>query len=225
MKKPCLTKQLTRPGKTWLTPLERIFEPFYTKKVMGRSGTGLGMDVVWGTVKDHDGYIDIRSEEGKGSRFTLYFPITMEEAAKESSTISMGDLKGRGERIVAVDDVEEQRLILSGMLKTLNYSPKVFADGEDAAEYMKTHSADLLILDMIMDPGIDGLETYKRIIRHRPGQKAIIVSGYSETERVREARRLGAGAYVRKPYMLKTIGPAMRKELERAGEGKVIGDR
>ncbi|MCP4690998.1 MAG: PAS domain S-box protein, partial [Desulfobacterales bacterium] len=197
--------------------MERIFEPFYTKKVMGRSGTGLGMAVVWGTVKDHDGYIDIRTGEGRGSRFTLYFPITREEPAIELSAISMSDFMGRGERIVAVDDVEEQRVILSGMLKTLNYSAVMFADGEEAAEYMKTHAADLLILDMIMDPGVDGLETYRRIIEHHPGQKAVIVSGFSETERVREAQRLGAGAHVKKPYMLKTIGPAIRKEL---GKGR-----
>ncbi len=195
--------------------MERIFEPFYTKKVMGRSGTGLGMAVVWGTVKDHKGYIDIRTEEGRGSRFTLYFPITREESAKDHTPISTGDFMGRGERVVGVDDVEDQRMILSAILKTLNYSVKMFPGGEEAAAYMKTHSADLLILDMIMDPGIDGLTTYKKIIERHPGQKAIIVSGFSETERVREAQKLGAGAYVKKPYMLNTIGPAIRKELEK----------
>ncbi len=69
---------------------------------------------------------------------------------------------------------------------------------------------------MIMDPGIDGLETYRRILEHHPGQRAIIVSGFSETERVKEAQRLGAGAYVKKPYLLETIGPAIRKGLEGA---------
>ena len=62
----------------------KIFEPFYTKKVMGRSGTGLGLAVVWGTVKDHGGYIDVQSEEGKGSTFTLYFPVTREERVERS---------------------------------------------------------------------------------------------------------------------------------------------
>ncbi len=194
--------------------MERIFEPFYTKKVMGRSGTGLGMAVVWGTVKDHKGYIDVRTEEGKGSHIILYFPITREELAKSPSSVSMQHFMGRGERIVAVDDVKEQRVILSTILKTLNYSAQIFPGGEEAVEYMKTHAADLLILDMIMDPGIDGLETYRRILEHHPGQKAIIVSGYSETERVRETRKLGAGAYVKKPYLLGTIGPAIRKGLE-----------
>ncbi len=195
--------------------MERIFEPFYTKKVMGRSGTGLGMAVVWGTVKDHEGYIDIQTEEGKGSCFTLYFPITVEESPRKSVASAMDDFMGRGESIVVVDDVEEQRKIASRILGMLNYSVKTFSSGEDAVEYMIDHAADLLILDMIMDPGIDGLETYKRIISRHPGQKAIIASGYSETRRVREARKLGVGAYVRKPYLLKTIGPIIREELDK----------
>ncbi len=195
--------------------LERIFEPFYTKKVMGRSGTGLGMAVVWGTVKDHDGYIDIRTAEGEGTRFTLYFPISEEASPKEPAAVSTRDFMGRGETIVAVDDAPEQRMIIEGILNMLHYSVHTCSSGEEAVEYMKTRSADLLILDMIMDPGIDGLETYRRILEFHPGQKAIIVSGFSETERVREARKLGAGAYVKKPYLLKNIGPAIRNELDR----------
>ena len=76
--------------------IERIFEPFYTKKVMGRSGTGLGMAVVWGTVKDHDGYIDVQSTVGKGTKFTLYFPVTREEIMIETRTDSLGRFKRRG---------------------------------------------------------------------------------------------------------------------------------
>ncbi|MCP4694573.1 MAG: PAS domain S-box protein, partial [Desulfobacterales bacterium] len=130
--------------------MERIFEPFYTRKVMGRSGTGLGMAVVWGTVKDHNGYIDIQTERGEGSRFTLYFPITREELAEAGPSTSIRDYMGRGERVVAVDDQEEQRVIISTILKKLHYSAKIFPGGEEAAAYMETHSADLLILDMIM---------------------------------------------------------------------------
>ncbi len=80
-------------------------------------------------------------------------------------------------------------------------------------EYLKTHQADLLVLDMIMDPGIDGLETYRRVLKVSPKQKAVIVSGFSETDRVRKAQRLGAGAYVQKPYILEKIGLAIRDEL------------
>jgi DNA-binding NtrC family response regulator len=89
------------------------------------------------------------------------------------------------------------------------------ASGEEAIDYMKKNSADLLILDMIMDPGIDGLETYKRILELHPEQKAIIASGFTETKRVKEAQKLGAGAYVKKPYILEKIGLAVRKELDK----------
>ncbi len=195
--------------------IEKIFEPFYTKKVMGRSGTGLGMAVVWGTVKDHRGYIDVKSTEGKGTTFTLYFPVTRKESAKDESRLSIEDYRGTGESILVVDDVKEQREIAAQVLKRLGYSVTSVSSGEEAIDYMKDNSADLLVLDMIMDPDIDGLETYRRILELRPGQKAIIVSGFSETERVKEAQRLGAGAYVKKPYLLEKLGLAVRDELER----------
>jgi len=194
--------------------LEKIFEPFYTKKVMGRSGTGLGMAVVWGTVKDHNGYINVESIEGKGSKFTLYFPITRKEATEDEPS-SVEEYTGAGEKILVVDDVLQQREIASVLLKKLGYSVTVVSSGEDAVEYMKGNSADLLVMDMIMDPGIDGLDTYKRILELRPGQRAIIASGFSETDRVKEAQKLGAGQYVKKPYTLEKIGLAVKAELNR----------
>lgn len=194
---------------------ERIFEPFYTKKKMGRSGTGLGMAVVWGTVKDHDGYIDLSSDIGKGSTFKLYFPVTRKQLLEEDSELPMEKYKGTGESVLVVDDVAEQREIASGMLTRLGYSVATMPSGEEAVEYMRQNSADILVLDMIMAPGIDGLETYKRILEIHPGQKAIVASGFSETKLVRDAQSLGAGAYVKKPYLMKNIGPAIRKELDR----------
>jgi len=194
--------------------IEKIFEPFYTKKKMGRSGTGLGMAVVWGTVKDHNGYIDLQSTEGRGTTFTLYFPMTR-ESLEESSEIFLKDYMGRGEAILVVDDVEEQRKIASGMLKQLGYSVASVSSGETAVEYLKTNKVDLLVLDMIMDPGMDGLDTYKKILEIRPGQKAIIASGFSETDRVREVQSLGAGAYIKKPLLLEKIGIAVKEELEK----------
>jgi PAS domain S-box-containing protein len=194
---------------------ERIFEPFYTKKVMGRSGTGLGMAVVWGTVKDHHGYIDLESTEGKGTTFTLYYPVTRESLKDDQSTTGDLENSGRGETILIVDDVEEQRNIASLMLNKLGYSANAVSSGEDAVEYIKKNSADLVVLDMIMEPGIDGLETYKKILEYKPDQKAIIASGFSETWRVKEAQRLGAGAYVKKPYTIEKIGQAVMAELNR----------
>ena len=193
--------------------LARIFEPFYTKKVMGRSGTGLGMAVVWGTVKDHRGYIDVRSAPGEGTRCALYFPATREAVADKKSTESMQRYEGR-ESILVVDDVKEQRAIACQALRRLGYSVSSVASGEEAIEYLKRTSVDLVVLDMIMDPGMDGLETYQKILELQPGQRAIIASGFSETERVKEAQRLGAGAYIKKPYLLESIASAVRAELD-----------
>ena len=195
--------------------MERIFEPFYTKKAMGRSGTGLGMAVVWGTVKDHNGYIDVQSTEGKGSTFTIYFPVTRKEVAMATSKVSIEDYKGNGEIILVVDDVEEQRKIATGMLSKLGYSVESVSSGLEAVEYMQKQPADLLLLDMIMEPGINGRETYEMIIKIVPNQKAIIASGYSETDEVKKAQELGAGIYIKKPYTLEKIGVAVRDELKK----------
>ncbi len=197
------------------TDLKRIFEPFYTKKIMGRSGTGLGLAVVWGTVKDHNGYINVLSEEGKGSTFTLYFPITREEAPAAAVAVAISEYMGQGESILVVDDVKEQRDLAARMLKSLNYNVSCVASGEDALEYLKKHKVDLILLDMIMDPGMDGLDTYKGILAICPDQKTIVVSGFSESDRVHDAQALGAGAYVKKPYVKENLGLAVKKELEK----------
>jgi nitrogen-specific signal transduction histidine kinase/ActR/RegA family two-component response regulator len=197
--------------------LNRIFEPFYTKKVMGRSGTGLGMAVVWGTVKDHQGYIDIQSIEGKGTEFKIYFPVTRQHETDAKVQLSFEELKGNGQSVLIVDDIADQREIAKAILSKLGYQAAAVASGEDALEYLKKNETDLLILDMIMEPGMDGLEAYREIIKFRPKQKAIIASGFSETERVKEAQRLGAGLYLKKPYNLGKIGAAVKEEISRSG--------
>ena len=194
--------------------INRIFEPFYTKKTMGRSGSGLGMAVVWGTVIDHNGYIDVTSRPGEGTTFTLYFPITREELSQDDTFFSIESIRGSGETILVVDDIKEQRHIAIDILEKIGYSVESVASGETAVEYMQTHQVDLILLDMIMEPGIDGLQTFKQILKHHPNQKAVIASGYSETALVKEAQRLGAGPYVKKPYTTREIGTAIYAELK-----------
>ncbi len=195
--------------------ISKIFEPFYTRKVMGRSGTGLGLAVVWGTVKDHNGYIDVSSEEGEGTIFTLYFPATRDDLTQAAEKVSRSAYTGKGESILVVDDIKEQRELAMSMLERLGYQVEVVSSGEDAVEHLRHKKADLVVLDMMMEPGIDGFETYRRIIEINPEQKAVIVSGFSETDRVRKAQEIGAGSFVRKPYILEKIGLAVRKELDR----------
>ncbi len=195
--------------------LEKIFEPFYTKKKMGHSGTGLGLAVVWGTVQDHQGYIHVNSEITQGTLMTLYFPATEDCLGLSDENISLNDYRGNGERILVVDDMLAQREITSEMLTALGYRVASLASGEEAVAFMRENKADIVILDMIMDPGIDGLETYARLRAVQPDIKTLLVSGYSETGRVKNAQRLGAGGYVKKPFSIETIGLAVQKELKR----------
>jgi signal transduction histidine kinase len=194
---------------------EKIFEPFFTKKKMGRSGTGLGLAIVWGTVKDHHGYIDVQTEVGEGTTFTLYFPVTREGMITPQQKVPIEQYLGKGESVLVVDDIAEQRDIASGLLTRLGYEVHVVPSGEEAVEYLKGHKADILVLDMIMVPGIDGLETYERVLEINQKQKVILVSGFSETDRVTEVLRLGAGSYIKKPYVMERIGVAIRDELNR----------
>ena len=194
--------------------LPKIFEPFYSKKIIGKSGTGLGMMVIKGTVDDHNGFLSVNSKENRGTEFNLYFPVNNGHVEKKpSKTINI--YTGRGETILVVDDVEDQRIIAYKLLKGMHYSVKTVSSGEEAIEYLKKENADLLVLDMIMEPGIGGLETYKQIKNIKPDQKAIIVSGYSKTEDVREVQRLGAGKYIRKPYTIEELGIAVFEELHK----------
>ena len=194
--------------------LERIFEPFYTKKVMGRSGTGLGLAVVWNTVQDHNGYINIKTSD-KGTTFELYFPVTREGIAEKMEAIRLEEYMGHGEKILVVDDEETQREIAGGILARLGYRAEAVPSGEEAIAYVKRHPVDLIVLDMVMPKGMNGRETYERIIKIRPGQKAVIASGYAKTGEVDAAQGLGAGKYIKKPYTLEKIGVAVKEELER----------
>ena len=195
------------------TDLKNIFEPFYTKKVMGKSGTGLGMTVVAGVVKDHNGFIDITSTESVGTIFDLYFPVTDQAIQKKENVGSFDTYKGN-ETILVVDDIQEQREVACAVLKKLGYKVEAVSSGEEALDFLKEKTADLLVLDMIMEPGMDGLDTYKRILELHPRQKAVIATGYAETERVKTAMQLGVGSYVKKPYTIKNLGLTVRKELD-----------
>ena len=195
--------------------MNRIFEPFYTKKVMNRRNSGLGLSVVWGTVKDLEGSIDIISSENAGTVFDLYFPAVEQKADAHPALVDVSAYRGRGERILVVDDEEGQREITSAILSRLGYAPVTAPGGEEAIRLLRKETVDLVVLDMIMDNGPDGLQTYREILKIRPGQKAIISSGFAEEERAEKAMTLGAGAFVRKPHTAESLGTAVRKELDR----------
>ncbi len=192
--------------------LNKIFEPFYSKKTMGRSGTGLGLAIVWSTVHDHNGYVNVRSNE-KGTTFELYFPATGKQEDEKPAGISMNAYKGHHETILIVDDQENQRFIACNLLKELNYQTSAVASGEEAVAYLQEHKADLVLMDMIMEPGMNGRETYEQILKINPAQKAIIASGFSEDEEVKKIHELGVIQFIKKPYTIAQIGIAVKQAL------------
>ncbi len=192
---------------------KKIFDPFFTQKEMGRSGTGLGLAVVWNTVQDHQGTVRVRSI-GKGTRFELFFPA-IREALPLQETNFLAEIKGQGQRILIVDDLANQRKIAGTILKNLGYQVFAVADGMEAVAFVRENPVDLIVLDMVMEPSISGFETYQRIKKIYPDQKAIIASGHSESEEVLMAQNLGAGAFVKKPYTILDMGIAVKEELEK----------
>ncbi len=195
--------------------LNMIFEPFYSSKVMGRSGTGLGMTVVWGTVKDHGGYLDVKSYPGNGTTISVFLPA-LQENGDQSSPVKFWPQTikpGNGEAVLLVDDDSEQRLLGNTILTTLGYKVETVASGEKAIDLLRSKSFDLVLLDMIMEPGMDGLDTYQGIAAIRPDQKVLIVSGYSETERMEKALEMGVRGYIKKPYTLEEMATTLHREL------------
>jgi CheY-like chemotaxis protein len=196
--------------------IKQIFSPFYSKKVMGRSGTGLGLAVVWNTVHDHGGFIDVITSS-RGSLFSLYFPVDRQGVFRPvQHTVVSSQQRGRGERILVVDDQKSQREIARRLLTRLGYEPLTAASGEEAVAIVRTTPVDLVLLDMIMDPGINGCETYRQILEHAPNLKGIITSGYSSAEDIQNALGLGISQVIKKPYSLQELAQALSLEIRSA---------
>lgn len=193
--------------------LSRIFEPYFSKKKMGQSGSGLGLSVVYGIVKDHKGYYDILSEIGVGTEFILYFPASDSVAvSKETGKIR---IVGGSERILIVDDSPEQRALSQEIIQSFGYTVATAVHGHAGVEALREQSFDLIVLDMIMEPGFDGLVTYQEMLKINPNQRAIIVSGFSENDRVQAAVDLGAAGFIRKPYKINALAAAIRDALNK----------
>lgn len=179
---------------------------------MGRSGTGLGLAIVWNTVHDHGGFIDVKSD-GNGTTFDLYFPMTKDAVEEKRALPSIEKHRGYGEKILVIDDQKKQQEIASSLLDGLGYKTDVVGSGEEAIAYIKLKSVDLIVLDMIMDSGINGRETYEEILKINPKQRAIIASGFAENEEVKQTLFLGASQFVKKPYTLTQMGQAVKQAL------------
>jgi CheY-like chemotaxis protein len=202
--------------------LSHIFDPFFSRKARDeRSGSGLGLAVVHGVVKEHGAFIDVASESNKGTTFKVYFPL-VDVAADTTGQQSKQAATPKGtERILVIDDERAQRFTTSKNLEKLGYSVSVATNGREgvalfaaAAKEKKETPFDLVILDMTMEIGFDGLHTYQAILELYPSQKVIISSGYADSERIVTARKLGADS-LPKPYNRDDLAKALRKRLDR----------
>jgi two-component system, cell cycle sensor histidine kinase and response regulator CckA len=196
--------------------MSHIFEPYYCKKVLQRSCSGMGMATVWNLVKDFGGYIEALSLR-KGAAYTVYLPATRKKAHDHQHPAPEPlEINGHGESILIIDDDPLQRDVASEILGKAGYTIHTADSGEQAVDFLKTQTVDLLVLDMIMMPGINGYETYKQILRIVPDQRAIIASGYVRSDEMAKVQALGAGIYVRKPYSIGQLLEAVKKELNRS---------
>ncbi|MCI5140615.1 MAG: response regulator [Candidatus Electrothrix sp. ATG1] len=193
--------------------LLHIFEPFYTKKAMGRSGTGLGLAVVWNSIQDHEGKILVTSDT-TGTCFQIYLPVSKEKAAVTEEEEQQEQKAEQSSSVLVVDDEPQIRDIAARMLQSIGYSADSVCSGELAIKYILDKPVDLIIVDMQMEPGMNGYETYQEVIKIYPDQKALIVSGFSDNADVKAALKLGANGFIKKPYSTAQLGRAVQDALK-----------
>jgi PAS domain S-box-containing protein len=190
---------------------ERIFEPFFTTRAAGQ-GTGLGLAVVRGIVKGHDGAITVVSQEGLGSSFDVYFPAVEGEAAVPE--VALERLQGRGERILYLDDEEALARLAGRMLERLGYRITTFTRWAEALRVFQSDPGafDLVHTDFSM-PGVTGIEFARKVLAVRPGMPVILTTGYIDADDLELARRTGIGEVIMKPTTVEEMGRAFRRLL------------
>ena len=195
------------------TTVEHIFEPFYTTKELGR-GTGLGLAMVYGIVRQHEGFITCYSEVGRGTTFNVYFPAI--ERHLEPGVEMTGVMPAFGtETILLVDDEAFVRDLGQRILSNAGYTVLTAANGIEALDLFtrKEKQIDLVVLDLIM-PEMGGEASLKELLKIDPGVKVLVASGYSADPSMRGPLELGAKGFVSKPFRLKELLRQVRKVLD-----------
>jgi|WetSurMetagenome_2_1015567.scaffolds.fasta_scaffold00008_152 signal transduction histidine kinase/CheY-like chemotaxis protein len=194
----------------------RLFEPFFTTKESGQ-GYGLGLASVYGSVTSHNGYIGVKSEKGRGSAITVYFPVDANAAPAVHAEPVYKVARGTG-TIVVVDNDESIRLICREMLTALGYTVREFETGTNALQHYRTHSVteDLFIVDMIME-GMNGREFFRQLRKINPHTKAILSSGYSMSGELEEILSEGISGVLQKPFDTATLSRIVAKTLTDTG--------
>jgi CheY-like chemotaxis protein len=191
--------------------LKRIFEPFFTTKEVGK-GTGMGLSMAYGVVKNHNGFIEVDSALGKGSAFTIYLPATEKKAEKETA-VSKPLHKGKGS-ILVIDDEELIRNVARDILHELDYDVLLASGGKEGIKIYadKKDIIGLVILDMIM-PEMGGKETFKKLKEINPDVKILISSGYGQDSLPEQVMDNGEAGFIQKPYNINEIAEIIKEVL------------
>ena len=191
---------------------QRIFDPFFTTKEMGR-GTGLGLASVYGIVKNHEGFINVFSKKGQGTKFEIYLPASVKAVMAPKKT-SEKFVKGQ-ETVLLVDDEDMIIDVGTRMLKKLGYQVFIARDGKEAIKIFEKYpeEIDLVVLDMIM-PKMGGGETYDRIKKIKPDVKVLLSSGFSINGQASEILNRGCNGFIQKPFNLQNLSQNLRAILE-----------
>jgi PAS domain S-box-containing protein len=194
----------------------RIFDPFFTTKEIGK-GTGLGLATAATIVKSHGGFINVYSEFGKGTQFSIYLPASETESAAKPDSRALPFPKGNGELILVVDDEENIREITRATLEKFGYRVRTATDGTDALALYAQNGAEiaLVLTDMAM-PLMDGTATIRVLRKLNPNLKIIASSGLMNTEQTAEIQTLNVNAFLAKPYtaekLLTTLAEVLREK-------------
>ncbi|GAB4346698.1 MAG: hypothetical protein Kow0099_28180 [Candidatus Abyssubacteria bacterium] len=192
--------------------MQRVFEPFFTTKEEGK-GTGLGLAMVYGVIKNHGGYINVYSEPGEGSTFKIYLPVN--GTAETQDLLSLDTpLKGN-ELILVVDDEDSIRSLAKDILESHGYSVMLARDGEEAVKIYKEYRdrIHLTILDMIM-PRMGGRETFLKLKSINPAVKTLLSTGYSQNGKAKEILDSGVLGFLQKPYHAEALLLKVRSVLD-----------
>jgi PAS domain S-box-containing protein len=193
----------------------RIYEPFFTTKPTGQ-GTGMGLSMVYGIVKNHGGEIEVSSDVGRGTVFRVLFPCREEYSPDDAEEAHRHPVGGVGS-ILVVDDEEVVRKTASNMLQRLGYEVTPVSRGSEAVEYYRKHGSevDLVIIDLVM-PDMDGGDCLDGLLHIDPDVRVLLSTGYGLDGRVQELLDKGGRGFIQKPYQLQELDVRVREALDRA---------
>jgi len=197
--------------------MSRIFEPFFTTKEVGK-GTGLGLATVYGIVKQHEGWIEVASQVGGGSTFTLYFPARSDPVdVRQTESVLGTRVRGGPETVLVVEDEPVLRNLAQVILKECGYRVLEARSGVEALEVWRRHpgAIDLLLTDVVMPEGMSGMDLAQKLLPAQPSLKIIFASGYSMDELDTDFIRQGHALFLQKPYNHVTLAKAVRECLDK----------